>query len=59
MKILVVLGVMFLLGCPAGEEPQISAQCTEVAARCRLAPGQLGVCTMNQQQQTLFCAPQH
>lgn len=58
MKILVLVGVMMMLGCPGEQDTGISAECTEVAARCRLAPGKLGVCTMNQDQ-ILFCAPQH
>lgn len=58
MKFLVLLVLLFGLGCPQGQVDAPTGECTKIAEKCRIAKGKLGVCTMGIDQQ-LFCAPQH
>ncbi len=58
LKIIALSIVLFLTACPIEGDSGPVETCTEVAQQCRMAQGQLGVCTSTMDG-ALLCMPQH
>ena len=57
--LLATLCALTLTGCPTRDASGgPTDECQEIGEQCRLAPGKLGVCTMNQDEE-LECMSQH
>lgn len=58
--LIISVALILLAGCPAGTQEQAPSldSCTNAGEKCRLRPGQLGVC-MPDKNQMLVCMSQH